>query len=357
MPPGPLRSTTASAVAEAGRGVRGPGRGGSPTGGRLGDRSHLTRRQGSAWPRRRGRVAGPAGQGCWLETDTTSPVMKVAYSLARKAMTLATSQTSAPRPKTSRRAELGEFVVGHHLVEEGVDGQARRHGVDPHPVRRGLDGRAPGQGHHPGLGRGVVRLSGLGPPPEHRGVVDDDPAAAPAAYMWRRAARVHRKVPVRVTSSTRSHCSSVMSTTSTWPPRPALLTATSNRPCSVDRRVVERLHLGLVGHVAGNGERPHPSTWHLGEGVGRLAEPALVGVGHDDGGALLDAPLGGGEADAGTGGGRDHHDLARRAGRGRPGARAIRAVPGCVRRSCGLGASLNGAPPWARAGVRGPARR
>ena len=46
------------------------------------------------------------------------------------------------------------------------------------PCGRGLDRRAPGEGHDPGLGRGVVGLAGLGPPAEHRGVVDDDPAPA-----------------------------------------------------------------------------------------------------------------------------------------------------------------------------------
>jgi hypothetical protein len=45
--------------------------------------------------------------------------------------------------------------------------------------------------------------------------------------MWRKAARVARKVPLRVTSSTTFHWSSVMSTTLAVPPSPALLISTS----------------------------------------------------------------------------------------------------------------------------------
>ena len=48
--------------------------------------------------------------------------------------------------------------------------------------------------------------------------------------MRRSAARVQRKVPVRVMSSTVDHCSSVISTSGTVPPSPALCTATSIRP-------------------------------------------------------------------------------------------------------------------------------
>ena len=44
------------------------------------------------------------------------------------------------------------------------------------------------------------------------------------------AARVQRKVPVSVMSSTVDHCASVISTSGTVPPSPALCTATSIRP-------------------------------------------------------------------------------------------------------------------------------
>ena len=74
-------------------------------------------------------------------------------------MTLATSHTSAPRPNTSRSTQLRKLLVGHDLVEERMDGQARRHCVDPNAMGSRLDRAAPGQRHHPGLGRGVVGLS------------------------------------------------------------------------------------------------------------------------------------------------------------------------------------------------------
>src|SRR3954452_9476539 len=54
----------------------------------------------------------------------------------------------------------------------------------------------------------------------------------PCVFICCSAARVQRKVPFRVTSRTRIHCSSVMSTSSAVPPSPALLTMTSSRPCS-----------------------------------------------------------------------------------------------------------------------------
>ena len=63
-----------------------------------------------------------------------------------------------------------------------------------------LHGRAPGEGHDAGLGRGVVGLARLGPPADDRGVVDD--GARPPGDMCRSAARVQRKVPFSVTSST-----------------------------------------------------------------------------------------------------------------------------------------------------------
>jgi hypothetical protein len=52
----------------------------------------------------------------------------------------------------------------------------------------------------------------------------------PASYMWRRVARMQRIVPVSEMSTTRSHCSSVISTSSAVPPSPALFTRTSMRP-------------------------------------------------------------------------------------------------------------------------------
>ena len=41
-------------------------------------------------------------------------------------------------------AELLQLLVGHHLVEEGVEGQARRDRVDPDAVGGRLDGARTG---------------------------------------------------------------------------------------------------------------------------------------------------------------------------------------------------------------------
>src|SRR5258708_3897030 len=57
-------------------------------------------------------------------------------------------------------------------------------------------------------------------------------APLPRGSMCRSAALVQRNVPFSVTSSTRSHCSSVISASGVSPPRPALFTATSIRPYS-----------------------------------------------------------------------------------------------------------------------------
>ncbi len=59
-----------------------------------------------------------------------------------------------------------------------------------------------------------------------------------------------------------------MSTTSAWPPSPALLTATSKPAVVAGRLVVEVLDLGIVGDVAGHGERSCPGQ--LAQGVGGL---------------------------------------------------------------------------------------
>ncbi len=74
------------------------------------------------------------------------------------------------------------------------------------------------------------------------------------------------------------------------------------------RGVVEMAHLGVVGHVAGDGERPFPGE--LRQRIGCFSEPPFVRVGDHYGRALLDTPLGGREADAGPCRGGHHHDLA-----------------------------------------------
>ena len=98
------------------------------------------------------------------------------------------------------------------------------------------------------------------------------------------------------------HCSSVMSTRSAVPPRPALLIITSTPPSASTAAGEQRLHLGLVGDVADGGRRSAPARRPSGR---RPPEAALVDVGDHHRGALLEHALGRGEADAGAGGGGD----------------------------------------------------
>ena len=107
--------------------------------------------------------------------------------------------------------------------------------------------------------------------------------------MCRSAARVQRNVPFSVTSSTRAHCSSVMSTTLAVPPRPALFIEHVDAPRRGDGGVEEPLHVGLDGHVAAHRERPLPDE-RL-EPLGGLAEAPLVDVADHDARALLGAAL------------------------------------------------------------------
>ena len=115
-----------------------------------------------------------------------------------------------------------------------------------------------------------------------------------------------RNVPVRVTSSTTDHCSSVMSTRSAVPPRPALLTSTSTPPSRRDGRREQRrpprprrsrCRARVSGRVPVSSARP----------VGGLAQPALVEVADEHLRPLLQGPAGHGRADAGAGGGGDDH--------------------------------------------------
>ena len=80
----------------------------------------------------------------------------------------------------------------------------------------------------------------------------------PRGNMCLNAARVQRNVDVSVTSMMRSHCSSVMSTTSTVPPRPALLTSTSMRPCSAMTR--SNSACTLASSVTSHGMPSTPSS-------------------------------------------------------------------------------------------------
>ncbi len=192
-------------------------------------------------------------------------------------------------------------------LRKGWTARLGRHRVDPHAVGGGLDGAAPGEGHHPGLGRGVVGLAGLGPPSEHGGVVDDDPARAlgvevakggPRAPEGAGQGHVEDGGPLLV-----GHVHDL-----DLAAEAGVVHGHVEATVVSSGLVVEVLDLGLVGHVAEDGQWPGPRQ--LAEGVGRLAQAPLVGVGDDDGGSLLDAAPGRGEPDAGPGRGGDDHDLA-----------------------------------------------
>ena len=92
-------------------------------------------------------------------------------------MTLATSHVSAPRPKSSRRRSTARSSSGMARFKNGCSARLGDTALTRTPDGRRLGGGAAGQRHHAGLGRGVVGLARLGPPAEHRRVVDDDAAA------------------------------------------------------------------------------------------------------------------------------------------------------------------------------------
>ena len=73
------------------------------------------------------------------------------------------------------------------------------------------------------------------------------------------------------------------------------------------RGVEESLHVGFLGDVADDRERPVAGS--VGEGLGCLVEAAGVMVREHDGGAFLGGALGGGEPDPGPGGGGHHHNV------------------------------------------------
>jgi hypothetical protein len=203
--------------------------------------------------------------------------------------------------------QLGEQVLAGHLGQERVDGQAGRDRVDPDAVRGDVQRGAPGEGHHAGLGRRVVRLAGLGAPAQDRGVVDDR-SAVPLGDepAQRRPGAAERPVQRDV-----EH------------PRPLLVGHVEHRggaaepgvvdhhvdPAEVPGRAVDqRGHLRLVGDVAAS--RPDPVAVRPGELVARRGQPFAVLVADYHAGAFFQAAPGGGAADAGAGRGGDHHHLA-----------------------------------------------
>ena len=107
-----------------------PGRGSSPTADPRGDRSHLTRRQGSASPRAPG-WPGPPGRASAAPRSGVLAAHR--HHLAGHEGGVLTGQEDddvghlphlgAP-PEHLTPAQLGQLLVGHDLVEERVDGQA-----------------------------------------------------------------------------------------------------------------------------------------------------------------------------------------------------------------------------------------
>ena len=207
-------------------------------------------------------------------------------------------------------AQFGQLLVGHDLVEEGMDGQAGRHSVDAHAVGGGLDRAATGERHHAGLGRRVVGLARLGPPPEHRRIVDDHPSLAPGVEVPEGGAGAAEGPGQRHVQDQGPLC--VGHVHDIGLAAEARVVDGHVEPAVVLYGcVVEALHLGLHGHVAGHGQGADTGELgQLGQGVGRLSEPAVVCVGDDHGGAFFHASLGGGEPDARAGRRGDHDDLA-----------------------------------------------
>jgi hypothetical protein len=219
--------------------------------------------------------------------------------------------------------QLGEQVLAGHLGQERVDGQAGGDRVDPDAVGGDVQRGAPGEGHHAGLGRRVVRLAGLGAPAQDRGVVDDRSAVPLGHHLaQRRPGAAERPVQRDV-----EH------------PRPLLVGHLQHRggaaqasvvdhhvdPAEVPGRALnQRGHLRLVGDVAGL--RPDPVAVRPGELVAGRGQPLVVLVADRHPGALVQAAPRGRAADAGAGRGGDHHHLAVQQAvpvheRGRPSAR------------------------------------
>ena len=181
--------------------------------------------------------------------------------------------------------------------------QAGRHGVDPHPRGRRLQGRAAGQGHDARLCRGVVGLSHLGPPADHRGVVDDGarPSRHHVAQPGARATKgpvqrdVQHRPPLLV-----GHVHDLGRS-----PEAGVVHQHVEMAGGADGRLEQSLHLGLVRHVARH--RGWPGAHDRLELLGRLVQAPLVAVAEDHEGALLGAPPRRGQPDARPGCGGHQH--------------------------------------------------
>ena len=127
----------------------------------------------------------------------------------------------------------------------------------------------------------------------------------PALAMARPASWMHRKTPVRLTSSTRCQRSSEISRIGWTSAMPAWATRTSRLPNVESECVDGRAHVGAARHVAC--ERLHrPRGRQL--GCGRLRQ-VPVEVEDGDGGALAEEALDDRAPDA-LGGAGDEHGLA-----------------------------------------------
>ena len=203
-------------------------------------------------------------------------------------------------PERLARRELLEQLVGRHLGEERVHGDARRHGIHAHIERRRLDRRAPRERHHAGFGRGIVRLPRLRTPAQHRRVVDDHAVALRLQEAQGRPHASERTVEGDVENLCPllvGHVDDVGSTTEA-----GVVHDDVEAVELLDRGLEQPLHVGLVRHVA-----HRRRDTELGGGLG---QSPLVSIAHDDARALLDASLRSGETDAGARRGGDEHALA-----------------------------------------------
>ena len=240
-------------------------------------------------------------------------------------MTLATSQGSRGAAERFGGGELGQQVLAGHLGQERVDGQAGGDRVDPDAVGGDVERGAPGQGHHAGLGRGVVRLARLGAPAQDRGVVDDRSPVPLGDHLAQRGPGAAERPVQRDVEH----------------PGPLLVGHVEHRggaaepgvvdhhvdPAEVPGRALDqRGDLRLVGDVAGL--RPDPVAVPGGELVAGRGQPPVVLVADRDQGAFLQAAPRRGAADAGAGrGGDDHHLAVEQAVAGRSGAGHDRGRP------------------------------
>ena len=188
-----------------------------------------------------------------------------------------------------------------------MPGDARRYRVDPHPVFGGFDCAATRQSHHSGLGRCIVRLRMLGPPPEHAGVVDDDaampgfakvPQSRPGGPHHRGQADVENAVPFLIGHVDHRRLST----------QSGVVDEHVEPTEAVDRRRDQRIDLRGGRDIADHPR--HPAQAEVSQFDRGLGEPTFVMIGDDDVGPFEQRPTGSGRSDPGTGGRGHHHHFA-----------------------------------------------